>query len=449
MGKIVNPSHTTSRRGVDSFALYCSCHKPQILWREETVNDFGVDGEIELTAKNQDGKVEATGEILKIQIKATSSYNSYMKNETQRKFEFIAREEDLEYWSKHKLDVVLIIFDDKEEKLYAKKITETDYKLQTNKSKSYPITFDKTGNLLQKGETDFLTKFSLHPRARLSFDNPETLSTNIFKIKDIPREIYAFPAKFADAMEVYNNLQKGDYPTFVLYAQTVFTFSDLKHFPKFKENCVDFGNKKSLPYSYIQNDIDIRNHFVELLKKYFKEYFYSKRIFYNKDYLRYYFGKLENQDTRKEKHKTRKREQEGERTVVAKYTYGRDTFFKHLAFEIDFIFKGSLFLVINPKYLFTLDGKETLEPKKITQYTNYLTNREYNGHVLDSVHFYFDLFSNDKSVIEISNNDGISFCLTKYLQIPAKFSIPTDSKQFKRKVEDPHFEQMAQTSLEF
>lgn len=434
MSKIVNPSHTTSRKGVDSFALYCSSHIPQILWREETVNDFGVDGEIELTAKNSEGKTEATGEILKIQIKATNSYNSYMKNETQKQFEFYAREDDIGYWSKHKLDVVLIIFDDKTSKLYAKKISATDFGLQTDKKKSYPILFNKLENELLIGESVFLTKFSLHPKERLSYDNPETLSTNIFKIKDIPKELYVFPAKFTDVMEVYRTLARTEYPTFVHYSKKVFTFSDLKYFTKFKD-FVDFSQKSTLQFKHLSNDIDARNHYVEILKKYLREFFYSKRIHYNKEYLRFYFSKLEDTDVRKEKHRTRKRGQDGERTVVAKYTYGKDTFFKHWAFEIDFIFKGGIFLIINPKYLFTSDGKQPLEPKKITRYTNALTKQEYNGHILDYVHFYFDLFSNGKSIVEILNNDGISFSLSKYIQLPANFSIPTDNKQFKKKEE--------------
>lgn len=446
MSKIIAPSHTTSRRGIDNFALYCSSHKPQILWREETVNDFGVDGEIELTAKNQEGKIEATGEILKVQIKATGSFNSYMKNETETNFEFYAREKDLEYWKKHNLDLVLVIFDDLSEKLYARKITDNLYKFQSIKGKSYPITFEKSKHELLKGESDFLSKLSLQPKARLSFEISETLSTNIFKIKDFPKELFEFPSKFSDSMEVYNNLERGDYPTFVLYSKYVYTFSDLKQFPKFKDDYVEFSKKQTLQYSHIQTDLNIRNHFIELLKKYLRDYFFSKRIYFNKDYSRFYFGKPDNQDNRKEKHKTRKREQLGERTVVSKHTYGRDTFFKHWAFEIDFIFKSGIFLIINPKYLFTLDGKLPLEPKKITRYTNALTNKEYNGQVLDFVHFYFDLFSNGNPFVEIINNDGISFSLMKYIQLLANFSIPTDNKKFKKK-EEPTSESSAQTSF--
>ena len=445
MSKIVKSSHSTSRQGVDTFALYCSSHKPQILWREETVNDFGVDGEIELTEKNSEGKIEATGKILKVQVKATSSYNSYMKDETETTFEFYARQDDLDYWKKHNLDLVLIIYDEKTDKLYAQRINVNQYKLQTNKKKTYPIIFDKTKNEIVKGDNDFLSKFALLPKARLSYDSQESLSTNIFKLRDLPKELFVFPSTFSDPTIVYNSLERSEYPIFVLYSKCVFTFSDLQKFPKFKE-LVDYPKRQVMQFIHMENDINIRNHYTELLKRYLKDYFYHKRIYFNKEYLRFYFGKIDDQDFRKEHHITRKREQEGERTVVSKHTYGKDTFFKHWAFEIDFIYKAGLFLIINPKYLFTMDGKQTLEPQKITRYTNALTKREYNSHVLDFIHFYYYLFSNGNPLIEIKNLDGISFSLTKYLQFPATFSIPNDSKQIKKN-NDTIMETNTQTSF--
>ena len=121
MSKIISESHITGDKGVAAFHSYCANHSPFILWRPETVNDFGIDGEVELTAKNSNGKLEATGDILKIQIKSTTK-GSYIHKESDTSFEFKPREEDVEYWNKHKLDVVLVRFDDRTNKLYGKKI---------------------------------------------------------------------------------------------------------------------------------------------------------------------------------------------------------------------------------------------------------------------------------------------------------------------------------------
>jgi hypothetical protein len=40
-----------------------------LIWREEAKNDFGIDGEVELTCKTENGKIEATANVLKVQIK--------------------------------------------------------------------------------------------------------------------------------------------------------------------------------------------------------------------------------------------------------------------------------------------------------------------------------------------------------------------------------------------
>jgi hypothetical protein len=61
MSKIIQESHITGDKGVAAFRSYCANHTPFILWRPETVNDFGIDGEVELTSRNSNGKLEATG----------------------------------------------------------------------------------------------------------------------------------------------------------------------------------------------------------------------------------------------------------------------------------------------------------------------------------------------------------------------------------------------------
>ena len=97
MSKYVTDTHITGDKGVAAFHQYCANHKPYILWKPETVNDFGIDGEVELTNVTSDGKLEATGEILKIQIKSTLK-GSYIHKETEDSFQFKPRKEDAEYW---------------------------------------------------------------------------------------------------------------------------------------------------------------------------------------------------------------------------------------------------------------------------------------------------------------------------------------------------------------
>ena len=61
MSKIITPQHITGEKGVVKFASFCVQHSPYLIFREETKNDFGIDGEVELTTINIDNKIEATG----------------------------------------------------------------------------------------------------------------------------------------------------------------------------------------------------------------------------------------------------------------------------------------------------------------------------------------------------------------------------------------------------
>ena len=56
MRKIVTRNHIIGRKGVNAFERFCLNQKPELLWKEETVNDFGIDGEVELVAIKNDGK---------------------------------------------------------------------------------------------------------------------------------------------------------------------------------------------------------------------------------------------------------------------------------------------------------------------------------------------------------------------------------------------------------
>ena len=131
MSKIIRDTHVTGMRGVNLFEHYCLQHKPVIIFRETLKSDFGIDGEIEMTEFNEEKKkkVLPTGEIIKIQIKTDGTGHSYIKNERQTQFEYYASEDDIEYWSKYKshgIEVVLVVIDATNQKVYCKKVFDTD-----------------------------------------------------------------------------------------------------------------------------------------------------------------------------------------------------------------------------------------------------------------------------------------------------------------------------------
>src|SRR5579871_397571 len=396
MRKIVTRNHIIGRKGVNAFEKFCLNQKPELLWKEETVNDFGIDGEVELVAINNDGKHYATGSILKVQIKSTDSTFGYIKSDTKSSFEFYAKTEDIEYWKNHKCNVLLVVYSVSDDKLYIKKLTGDDLKIQSNKKKTYPINFVKTETECSIDDTKRFDLFSQYLSQRINFDRHETISSNIFKITGLSKYLFEYETDFSSAEEIYEACKNERVPQFAFHGKKIFTFFDLKtitDFEQFKSLCIKSDKPKIINYGQIFGDRQQKNICIELVRKYLRQFFYRHRIFYNKNYHRFFFAKNEDNSDRYATYRTRVKNRDGKRKVVSFHSYIKLSFFKHFAFEIEFFSKKGIYIVINPKHLFTIDGKETLDPKKITQLTNTLTKTEYNRVLLDNIHFLFDFLA--------------------------------------------------------
>lgn len=445
MNKYINQSQIIGEKGVAAFYNYCSQHTPFIIFREESKNDFGVDGEIEFTRTDENGRKIVTGEILKVQIKSTER-GSYISNETDSTFEFKARNEDIEYWRNHKIGVVLIIYWVNEKKLYARKISEIDY-VNSRTRRNVIITFDKKENLLIDGDNQFNSKYSNLFRDRIDYDTKEMLYTNILEFS-VPKYIYAYDSKISNIKDIYNLNLYTRYPIFVMYGTKIYTFIDLQCYPDFINKVLKNEKKETFSFKRFLNEKDKKNWGIELINKYFKDYCSEKGIWYNRDLRRYYFAKLKSnsivtetrsnyvkQVFRKERNRS-KRDRETEKEVVAHYSYyEKVSFYRHVAFEIGYFYDGhSLFLSITPKYFFTSDGKNVLENKeKVTQYTNYLTSREFNQQVLNQIYFIVQYLTNNEGEIVLSDYENCIISLSKLIRIQVPFGIPNILRQTSQK----------------
>jgi Domain of unknown function (DUF4365) len=452
MAKVVRDTHITGEAGVIAFAKYCNEHRPYIIFREITKNDFGIDGEIELTRTNQEGKREPTAEVLRIQIKTTNSDNSYIKNETDTSFEFFPEKDDIEYWSKYKRynqDVLLVIYDNRYQKLYCKKITDIDLhsgKLNEKKNKRLPITYDKTENLLNSEASNFVQKYSSSFRSRVNFDIKEILSTNFFPFAHYPKVVYAYKAKYKSKRQIYEHIQQPDAPFFVVYDSIIYTFNDLsgQSFSKFKTEILAEAKGETISYNKILLDKDLKRHYVELLSDCFRTLLWDKGLTFSKDYSRFYFRKKRDENLVEVPARTRKRDRETNKKVVTYHSYGKNSFYRHIAVELKTIFiEEKPYLIIIPKYFFTKDGKEPLEPKLITRFTNYLTAREYNNHYLDWLHFWKSYFFRSEREWTLVDYNKVKIILKQYEQFEVPFGIATDyvKERKKKMVQEPREKQ--------
>jgi hypothetical protein len=464
VSKTIRNTHISGEAGVIKFAEYCNQHVPYILFREVVKNDFGIDGEVELTRTNEERKIEPTGEIIKVQIKTVGSDNSYIRNEKDSQFEFHARKEDIEYWDKYRkngIEVIIIIYDQRNDSLYCKKVFDADVyiakeSLKKNRKKNLnSILFDKSENILTTGESGFTQKYSNSFKGRISFDLKENLQSNFMKLKLHPKQVYQYKSKYKTKKAIFENIKSEEAPYFIVYGEYIYTFIELgSEYKVFKEKVISTDEKHFIPYSEIVESNVLKNHYVELLNEHLRSFLWNKKIVYSKDYKRYYFKFLPDESEVTVEFRTRKRNQFSEKSVVKRFDYNKLSFYRHLAVEFKYLFvDADLFIILNPKYLFTEDGRQTLEPKKITKLTNFLTSREYNNHYCDWLHFWWNFLSKGKDEITIyedpvyKNITGPQtpkfhskhprILLSYYYQFEVDFGIPIDKKERKKKQNMP------------
>ena len=459
MSKIVHSSHVTEGKGIAAFDHYCANHSPKILWREESKHDYGVDGEVEITRTNADGKIEATAEILKIQLKSTEK-GSYIHKENEESFVFYPTNDDLEYWSKHLLKVVLVIYVAKTDTLYAKEIPKINPRNRKSKER-IPIEFSKQENRLGNHD-DFILRFSAKFRSRVNYDISEIWASNIFKFKSLPKFVYQYGARFTNVKDIFALQREYDFeiPAFKIHSGSIWLMYDpFKYYPEFADHIIDSSSKEIHIFKRLLEDSDTRPIVISLLNSQIRQTFYGKPYFvsYNKKYRRYYFrlkhgsmiktvsadGKPaediidEEIVERREQYKPRiKRRRWPERAVVIYKTYGKHTFYRHHAFEIEYKYADEgLYLVINPKYLFTSDGKNPLDdPELITKFTNNITKLEFNNQNLAHVHFIYSFLRGRDSDIVICSLPDSEITLGGYKIFEVEFGIAKDNTKLgKRK----------------
>lgn len=431
MPKYIREQHITGELGVNQFHNYCLRHKPFIIFRAENVSDFGIDGEVELAEYNSEKKLYATGEILKIQIKSTAK-GSYIHKETQDSFEFHASQDDIDYWKRHNLSVVLVVFDIRTESLYAKKISQFD--AVTLKSK-IPIQFDKQENYLDINKNDFRERFSAQFKGRVDYSKNEKIALNIFRFSKLPRYLIEFKSYYKDPNEIFKIVSGNDVPSFKIVGDKIYTIYDVTPFNKFKNEIIDYSTKKIHSFKKSVLDEDYHTICVELINRQFQEIVRRKKIGFNKKYKRYFFMPLhDNFDEKKGHYRERivtytpKKRSTATRTVVIYRTYAESTFYRHFAFETkSVLIQDELYLILNPQYFFTVDGKSPLpDPDEITKFTNYLTAREFNEQNLNHIHFIYSFLSNRNGKIILCEIENSEIELLKYVSIDSSFSIALD-----------------------
>ena len=109
------------------------------IFREQPTEDYGIDAHVEVVESNT-----ATGKLIALQIK---SGNSWFKEKTTDGFVFRGKTEHLEYWQKHSLPVMVVLYDDEEKIAYWQAVNSSNVQ-KTNKAWKLIIPFEQQINIL-------------------------------------------------------------------------------------------------------------------------------------------------------------------------------------------------------------------------------------------------------------------------------------------------------------
>ncbi|MEO6191777.1 MAG: DUF4365 domain-containing protein [Thermoanaerobaculia bacterium] len=101
MSKKRSSNAATERAGI--LAMASACNSLGLIWRDLLQEDVGVDATIELCV---DGL--PTGKLVGVQVK---SGTSYIRSETEENFRFYPSADDLNYWRRLTIPLILVVFD--------------------------------------------------------------------------------------------------------------------------------------------------------------------------------------------------------------------------------------------------------------------------------------------------------------------------------------------------
>ncbi|MEZ4671475.1 MAG: DUF4365 domain-containing protein [Anaerolineae bacterium] len=327
------------------------------VWRPLLIFDVGVDGEIEICDPNTGA---ATNAILRVQAKATTLP---FQAETDRTFEFICDERDLEYWLNGNTTIILVVCRPSTDEAYW--VSVNDYFSDQAVRKTRKVVFDKTRDCFDAGCAPALSNLAL-PKDKGLYLAPlsvnETLYSNLLKVTSFAPKIWIASTEYRKPGEVWTEFKSRSVKVgaeWMLKNKQIISFYDLEQSP-FSAIC-DMGSIESFDASEwaFSDDLDRKNEFIRLLKLALGERNRLLGLRYDKDREYYYFPAPNNLRTRKISYMSLKRKVPREvfKAYRKKNSPKDVSYCRHSAFRGKFIrLQDTWYLELTPTYHFTWDG---------------------------------------------------------------------------------------------
>lgn len=323
------------------------------IWREKSVSDVGIDGEIELVDLSTR---HALGRMLLVQSKARTPK---FEHETAGSFSFRCNEDDLDYWLSASAPVLLVCSHPADKQAWFKNVSAY-FAAFPDRRRTRLVEFDKVADRFDASAASALldwgvpasTGIYLRPPPR-----PETLFSNLLRVEHLAPSVHVAPTAVRGWRDINARLRKAGH---VPVDDVVWRDKQIFSFRRFDEPPLDVLADDT-PERIATDELadsksdDDQRLLVRLLNNTLREV--QGGLWWHQDREYLYFPATS--DLRKRKIKTT-RAGSG-RTVFERYadreTKSRVVYYRHYALKFQFLhFDGDWFLALNPTYHFTHDG---------------------------------------------------------------------------------------------
>lgn len=219
---------------------------------------------------------------------------------------------------------------------------------------------------------------------------------NLFEVLKLPERIYYADCECRVPREVYGKLGKTWMPPFLLFKEKMWSFYDMSEWQNPLRSVIDQG---TLEYMSVDDFIESNNgtnELVRMLNDCFIEHLFSIGLRVDTKKKRAYFTKTLDGTAKEIKYQGRLKK--ATRTVAkprVNLATGKIYYWEHKSIWFSFERIGDAwFLVINPAYVFTLDGyKILLKSERVNILSTKKASRDYNMSVHNDLTFWGNYIS--------------------------------------------------------
>jgi Domain of unknown function (DUF4365) len=411
--KIVPRSKLSEWRGLDRIALVV--HGMQCIWREQEKDDIGIDGEIELCRPRVDGDgLIGTGKIVKVQSKSGSSY---VIKDQDDSFASPVTEKDLRYWRDLNVPVIYVVYHPDDGILYWKDVKAYLVEHPDALTAPFRIAFDKATDRFDESAYPALCALCEQAPERVATDAGEALYTNLLPVIELPKRIWVTAVLPEKQPHFHDRLTgAGIIPPFVYKAGMLVTLTDPALPGTALTPVIDDGTQEDFSLDdwlgqAEENEHDLRALLNSVLHRHLRR---LGMEFQKEPRRRYFFNKGLAEDSPLHRSWRSARTGKNPSRLVAKhYTYGKLSFFRHLALNARVQRFGLQWAIgIYPALHFSTDGTRPWTGEAARSYAIRARAEEYNNVYLNNVLFWasqlsggqeaFTLHVGDEPVVTIS-----------------------------------------------